>query len=42
MKKLPKEEAKAEPEKKEEKKKKKSKQLQNLHDYLEKTTDDVP
>ena len=42
MKKLPKEEAKAEPEKKEEKKQKNSKQLQNVHDYLKNTTDDVP
>ena len=42
MKELSEEEAKAEPEKKEEKKQKKSKQLQNLHDYLKNTTDDVP
>jgi len=42
VKKLSKKEPKAEPEKKEEKKEKKSKLLQTMHDYLKKTTDEVP
>ena len=42
VKKLPEEEPKAEPVKKEEKKEKKSKQLQNLYDFLKKTTEEVP
>jgi hypothetical protein len=42
VKKLSKEAPKAEPEKKEEKKENKSKLLQTMHDYLKKTTDEVP